>query len=250
MRVAGILFGLSMVAPGQAIATLNLAREPDASVIARTIANDPVLGDADILLFQEVFDQAAQNTARHLGYHIVAQASPPEAPHQGLAILSKHALSDAKVIPLKRYDLRFHSRIRFALAATVALPSGPVRVWNVHLDSRINPAERLAQIAPVLEDARNYPGPALLGGDLNTTRFRWLFNVFPSHTGEKQGDTVREAFEKAGFRTPLADNLVTFPFLKQHLDWIFVRGLSAGDSGVAALPFSDHYAVWVKFAPQ
>src|SRR5437588_168726 len=83
------------------------------------------------------------------------------------AILSKHPLQDAKSIDLPRFNLKFKSRVRFALAATTILPcSHPVRLWNVHLDSRINPADRERQLALVMEDAAQYAGDCIVAGDL------------------------------------------------------------------------------------
>ena len=68
---------------------------------------------------------------------------------------------------------------RIALAATVFTPDGPVRVINVHLDTRINPAERVAQLAPALDDASCFYGPSVIGGDFNTNDMQWVSNVVP-----------------------------------------------------------------------
>jgi endonuclease/exonuclease/phosphatase (EEP) superfamily protein YafD len=241
--------------PGQlAVASLNMARKTDVPAIARELSTQKSLQDFDLLLLQEVAGQTketsvAEALASKLGYHVVAFPSSPAAPDQGLAILSKYPLDDIKIIPLKRYNLKFHSRVRFAIAATAHTPQGPIRAWNVHLDSRISSRDRLAQLAPILEDAIHYRGPALIGGDFNTTWFQWFFNVFPTRPGSRQVTTVRSELEKAGFRTPLSNELVTYPFLSQHLDWIFARGLEPRDSGVAPMKFSDHHAVWTTFDP-
>ncbi|MEO5926947.1 MAG: endonuclease/exonuclease/phosphatase family protein [Bryobacteraceae bacterium] len=233
------------------VVSLNLARERDVASIVHELTSNAKLTNADVFMFQEVAGQTkaanvAEAVARELGYFVVAIPSSSESPDQGLAILSRHPLSDAKTIPLKRFDLRFHSRIRFAIAATVMTPQGPMRVWDVHLDSRINADDRVEQLAPVLEDARGH-AVSVIGGDLNTTHFQWLLNVLPSSRSSTQVRTIRGAFERAEFRSPLANELVTFPFLGQHLDWIFARGLQAGRSGVTPMDFSDHYAVWADF---
>jgi endonuclease/exonuclease/phosphatase family metal-dependent hydrolase len=204
------------------------------------------------VLLQEVAGQTketnvAEALAARLGYHAVAFSSSPAAPNQGLAILSKHTLDDIKIIPLKRYNLRFHSRVRFAVAATAATPNGPIRVWNAHLDSRIGSRERMEQVSPILDDARRFQGRGLIGGDFNTTWFQWVLHVLPSRPGMKQVASLRATFENAGFQTPLRNDLVTYPFLGQHLDWIFSRGLEPTNSGVTPVEFSDHHAVWATF---
>ncbi len=234
------------------IVSLNMARATDAAAIATEFSAASQLATADVLLLQEVAGQnketnVAEALAARLGYHAVAFPSSPAAPHQGLAILSKYALDDIKIIPLKRYNLRFHSRVRFAIAATAATPGGPIRVWNAHLDSRIGSKDRLEQLSPILEDAQRFQGPALIGGDFNTTWFQWFLHVVPARPGMRQVASLRGAFEKAGFQTPLRDDLVTYPFLSQHLDWIFARGLEPKESGVTPVNFSDHHAVWATF---
>jgi endonuclease/exonuclease/phosphatase (EEP) superfamily protein YafD len=52
--------------------------------------------------------------------------------------------------------------------------------------------------------------------------------------------------EKHGFEAPLSGTLNTFPVLRRHLDWIFVRDLSPLEARVEFAPFSDHNAVWVR----
>jgi endonuclease/exonuclease/phosphatase family metal-dependent hydrolase len=243
---------MAVQAASLTVVSLNLARETDVSAIRRELSSQRRLAESDLILMQEVPGQTketnvAEGLAKASGYHVVAFPSSPASPNQGLAILSKHPLDDVKIIPLQHYNLKFHSRVRFAIVATASTPLGPVRVWNVHLDSRISSSDRLAQLAPVLEDAARYGGPALIAGDFNTTWFQWVFNVVPTRPGSKQVKSVRSAFEKAGFETPLSDEIVTFPFLGQHLDWIFSRGLSSLDSGIAPMSFSDHHAVWASY---
>ena len=49
-----------------------------------------------------------------------------------------------------------------------------------------------------------------------------------------------------GFETPLPDSLNTFPALRRHLDWIFVRDLRPLAASVEPAAFSDHNAIWVR----
>ncbi|MEP6962278.1 MAG: endonuclease/exonuclease/phosphatase family protein [Acidobacteriota bacterium] len=246
-----------------AVVSLNLARETNIRKITSAIQADQVLRRSHILLLQEVSgevsgegsargdsnDDVAQTIARQLGYFALAVPSSSESPNQGLAVLSKFPLQDPKIIPLKRFNLGFHSRIRFAIAVTAQTPLGPLRIWNLHLDSRINPGDRQVQLAPVLQDASQYSGLKVIGGDLNTTRFEWLQNVLPIRVGTSQRDGVQSAFQAAGFEPALPADQVTFPFLRQHLDWLFTNGLDAKTSGTSDAPFSDHRAIWALLAP-
>jgi hypothetical protein len=55
---------------------------------------------------------------------------------------------------------------------------------------------------------------------------------------------IRHAMEQHGFGTPFANALNTFPALRRHLDWIFVRDLRPLAASVEPCPFSDHHAIW------
>ncbi len=236
-----------------AVVSLNTAKEADAGRIINDLEAAPRLREADVLLMQEVANRegapsASEQVARQLGLRATFAPAAPGVYDQGLAILSRYPLSDIKIQRLKACDLRFRCRSRFALSATVDTPWAKVRVWNAHLDTRINAAERLQQIEPVIADAARYSGPRLIGGDFNTNDFRWLGNVVPIPGGPNHGRMIRHAMEASGFKTPFADNLTTFPALHRHLDWIFVRGLRAVASSVEPVPFSDHHAIWTRVA--
>jgi hypothetical protein len=94
-----------------------------------------------------------------------------------------------------------------------------------HLDTRINAAERVEQLQPVIEEAARCTGPQVIGGDLNTNDVYWLRNRLPVPGGASHGLAIRHAMEQHGFGTPFANALNTFPALRRHLDWIFVRDL-------------------------
>src|SRR5438876_12403261 len=79
-------------------------------------------------------------------------SNAPGVYDQRLAIVSRYPVMNVQIKRLKACDLRFRSRNRFVMAATVRTPWGDVRVWNVHLDTRINPQERLDQLRPVIDD--------------------------------------------------------------------------------------------------
>jgi len=117
--------------------------------------------------------------ARTLGFATAFAPAAAEIYDQGLAIVSRYPIGEVQIKNLKLCDLGFRSRNRFAIAATLRTPWGDLRVWNVHLDTRINPGERLDQLQPVIDDAATYSGPRLIGGDFNTNDMYWFGNVLP-----------------------------------------------------------------------
>jgi endonuclease/exonuclease/phosphatase family metal-dependent hydrolase len=136
--------------------------------------------------------------------------------------------------------------VRFAVGAVTRVGGEAVRVWNVHLDTRINPQERITQLEPVLAEVREHDEATVVGGDFNTVDFQWFFNVIPLGKRGAQGAAVRRSMQGLGFEPALADGQVTYPFLNQHLDWIFARGLRSEGSGVVRMGVSDHHAVWAS----
>jgi endonuclease/exonuclease/phosphatase family metal-dependent hydrolase len=231
------------------VVSLNTAKEANPSTIMQALDGAPRLRDADVYLFQEVRQESGKPSVpaealEGRGYHTAFRPAPGFI-DQGLAIVSRYPLTNITIIPLKAYDLRFHSRNRFALGATMETPWGEIRIWNLHLDTRINAEERLAQLQPVIDTAAKYPGPKLIGGDFNTNTFHWIENVLPI-PDHSQGSVVRTSLESIGFKSPFADSVTTHPLLHSHLDWIFLSNLKALDSSVEPASFSDHNAIWVQ----
>lgn len=243
----------SYPAPDRAVSvvSLNLAKENDPDNVVDTIRNVPRLRDADLFLFQEVMtggqnSSVAEETARRLGYFSVCKAAAPNIFDQGLAIVSRYPIDDIEFKRLKACDLRFRGRSRFAMAATVLTPWGGVRVWNAHLDTRINAEERLEQIQPIIDEASRHSGPRLIGGDFNTNELFWLGSIVPLPGGPSHGAAIRTAMKRHGFETPLRGTMNTYPAFRRHLDWIFVRDLRSLAASVEPAPFSDHNAIWAR----
>ena len=231
--------------------SLNLAKESDSNTVVKVIRQSPQLRDADLYLFQEVGGRkrrqsVAEEIARKLGHHAYFDTSRANVYHQGLAIVSRYPITDRCSIPLKPCNLLFNSRHRFALGATVRTLWGDVRVWNVHLDTRINAKERIQQLQPVVEEAGRHGGPQVIGGDFNTNNMYWIGRVLPLPFGSRHSSEVRRHMKLHGFETPLRDGLNTFTPLRRHLDWLFLRGMNALEAAVVPVVFSDHNAVWVR----
>jgi endonuclease/exonuclease/phosphatase family metal-dependent hydrolase len=233
------------------VVSLNLAKESDSTRIVDAISRVPRLRDADLFLFQEVMtgspaSSVAEEAARRLGYSAAFRAAAPNVSDQGLALVSRYSIEDVELMPLKACDLRIRGRNRFAMSATIQTPWGDVRVWNAHLDTRINAEERLEQLQPVIDEASRQSGPQLIGGDFNTNNLIWLGSIVPIPGGPSHGAAIRSAMKRHGFETPFLRKTNTYPAFRRHLDWIFVRELRSLAASVEPALFSDHNAIWAR----
>jgi endonuclease/exonuclease/phosphatase family metal-dependent hydrolase len=231
------------------IATYNVHGE-SAENIFRAIRGNPPIGRADVLFLQEI-EIDSENTPRRLAELLgrsYAYAPGYRVGHgsHGVAIISRHAISDPEVIELPRHDVVFNSARRVALAVTVHLDGRAVRLYNVHLDNRLNPADRVAQLEPVLVDARLAATvPAVIGGDMNTSPFCWIGHVIPVPCGV-QDNRLEAAARASGFDTPVRGSGATSQWLAMRLDAIYTRHLRVEDFGVSDLVrVSDHLPLWV-----
>lgn len=221
----------------------------DGVELADTIRSSPALRDANLLLLSEVHAHGpcsdACVAAARLG---MASAYAPghdeDTGTEGVAILSRWPLTDVEVIELPYHDVVFNSARRVAVAATAMTIDGPVRVYAVHLDNRITPAARVAQLAPVLERTRIWPGPIVIGGDFNTSPFSWLGGVVPVPS-RRQDDAVEGAVRSAGLTTPVTASGATSQWLEMRLDAIYTRGVAVRRFGVSRdVRISDHLPLW------
>jgi len=159
-------------------------------------------------------------------------------------------MDEVSVRPLPYNQLRFRSRCRIAVAATVRTPAGPVRLVNVHLDTRINKARRLAQVDAAIAALNGFEGPRVVGGDFNSADFAWISSTWPVPFVQKQAKAVQERMSSAGFATPFGDARGTYPLLGWgalafKLDWFFLSpDLEATGSGVDDVPITDHRGIW------
>jgi endonuclease/exonuclease/phosphatase family metal-dependent hydrolase len=246
------LEGLPPAADTISIASLNLDHQTNFEKVAHDVEAAPRLSHADVILLQEVSHveggpSIAKLLADRMNYQVAFAAEGPNVYDRGLAVISKFPIEDSKVEWLTPYNLHFHTRHRFALAVKLRVPSGDLRIWNAHLDTRINPGQRLGQLQPVMDEAAKLSGPRLIGGDFNTNDFYWIDHMLPIPHGGGYRSTVRRAMAKFGFKTPFADQLTTLPILRQHLDWLFVNGLEPLSSSAEPIAFSDHHAIWAAF---
>lgn len=235
------------------IATFNVHFEP-ATKLLPGIRNDRELRDADVIVMEEVardersvdpWCSAACAIGRELGYHVRYAPGHAQRPgSHGVAILSRAPISDAEVIELPYFDVKFNSGRRIALTATVDIDGTPTTIYAVHLENRLTVADRRKQMIPILEHARTKTTPVIIAGDFNTSPMTWLAHVVPIPTGS-QDDRLEELVRSYGFETPTADSGPTFRYLGMKLDGIYTRGFDTKRFGTTSASFvSDHSALW------
>jgi endonuclease/exonuclease/phosphatase family metal-dependent hydrolase len=224
------------------VVTFNVHRRPGDS-IARGIAHDPDLRDADVIVLQEVRGSsgcgAACTAARELGMYAAYEPDIElDNGTLGQAILSRAPIESVHVLELPNYVER-----SAVLVATLQIGGTPVTVYVAHLTDPIATDERLAQLRPILEDARRRTNPVLIAGDFNI-QASFFAHVIPV----MNGDAIRrfEALVRSyGFDSPVADSGPTFRVVPMKLDGIYSRGFVTHHYGTAhGRDVSDHLAVW------
>lgn len=222
----------------------------DGATIAAAIRGNPALAAADVILMQEVASfgpcSAACAAGDELGFaSVYAPGHQQDGGTSGVAILSRWPLRDAQVIELPYQYAVVNSARRIALAATIESTEGAVRLVSVHLENRINPAARIAQLRPALEHVAAFDGAVILGGDMNTSPFVWVGHLLPIPAGT-QDDRLERAVRAAGLDTPVAASAATSKWLNMRLDAIYTRGIRATAHGVAQeVRISDHLPLWM-----
>ena len=241
------------------VASFNVHYGDDVPALLASLRSNQALSRADVLLLQEIEGHKSEGSSRTRRLAEALQMNYVYAPARrtqnggthGLAVLSRFPLADVEVLPLPRYDLGRRTRRRIALGVTVDVGGQPLRIYNLHLDTRINVQDRLAQLRPVVEAAQRQPvEEVIIGGDFNTNPFRWLFHRFPIFRSDQAGGL--DAFmQESGFSTPLAESgsTVNKALVWARIDGLYARGLTAQESGVEReVESSDHFPVWMDVA--
>ena len=249
---------------------MNMANRPEhvgrmIAAAARAFTGGRLLPRADVIALQE----ADKGTARTGGHHVAKELAQEMGMHwvhapagiprglapakrqwwldfeepigiddsgdTGVALLSRLPLSDVTRIDLPWRECPW--RPRLAMAATIALGSNQIRLFNAHVDPHMAVGGQLAQLEAIAEQAESSTGPTIILGDFNTL------------SKQKCLDT-RGFLESRGYTTPLQTGTATWrgAGLRMHADWIFTRGLKIQRWGVARLLLnvSDHWPIWAE----
>jgi endonuclease/exonuclease/phosphatase (EEP) superfamily protein YafD len=195
------------------------------------------LSGADVLVLQEMDGTGTEVVARALGMnhaYVPSAVHPAEDRDFGVAVLSPWPLENSGKVPLPHAH-RISKMCRAAVAVTVRLPSGPVRVYGLHLESPVGlgGGDRRDQARAVAADAASWSGPVVVAGDFN-------------------GRGGAEELAKAGF-VWLTRHVKNTAFVFD-MDHVLARGLCPGGERAAgaeddATGASDHDPVWAVLRP-
>ena len=162
------------------IVTFNVHLGENTKAIADAFTQNKNLREADIIFLQEVeFHESekvsrAERLANVMGLkfaYVPAREIKAHDTH-GLAILSRYDLASVETIILPTYAFFSHSQKRIAMTAIVNINGSRIRLANVHLDTRLNGAERIAQVKVLVDDLKkDYSGKIIVAGDFNTLPF-------------------------------------------------------------------------------
>jgi len=260
----------SSLAPGPLrIVAFNAQRGAHFGGILRCFAREPLRSASIILLSEAALAtwRGGCQVARELAYALnMSYAYVPESEllgrkgkiisFLGNAILSREPLEDLIAIPLPKVSApvaslsRSRNRItregnEVAVLATIRVRGLAMGVCVAHLDNRAAPGGRERQMVALLERLPQ-DGPAIFGGDLNTTTMelikpasasivvREMFLNSRRFRDPYQHEPLFRRLEEAGFETrgANADNRATFtfarivpPWMRPKLDWLALRGL-------------------------
>lgn len=235
------------------VATYNI-HHIDGPRLGKALASDADLAASDVVFLQEVHqprgaDSSACAVARDDGWHCAyAPGHGLRGGSLGVAILSRRPLADLSIIELPYYNVRFNAGRRVALAATIDVDGTAVRLFSVHLDNRLNAAQRMRQLTPVLTAATSWDGPAIIAGDMNTSPFTWVGHVVPVPAGTHD-DKLEQYVRSHGFSTPVRASGPTHEWLSMRLDAIYTRGLTVSAFEVEhAVRDSDHLPLWADLS--
>lgn len=195
------------------------------------LGSDPALRGADVLLLQEMNEEATRRIAGALGlWYVYYPAIFHFRTHRdvGNAVLSRWPIVEDKKIVLPHVS-RFVGTQRTATAATIRVGRSLVRVYSTHLGTMgdLAPAARRDQLRAILADAEPYRR-VVIGGDMNDAG-------------------VGQIARASGYSWPTERGPATTHL--GRLDHIFFKGLAAPDSAPAGTVLdvggaSDHLAVW------
>jgi endonuclease/exonuclease/phosphatase family metal-dependent hydrolase len=242
-----LYFASSTTAPARSGDTLTIVTYniEFASKIDEAIADlsmSDSIGDADLILLQEMDYKGVARIARTLSYNFVyypAVKRPENDRDFGNAILSKWPLREPeKVILPNLKPVRKMQRI--ATFTIVSIGDREVLVSSAHLEMFVMGRDRRVEQVDSL--SRSIPENAdyvIVGGDFNSFRTSTL-TVFDS------------LMTMAGLHRATGDDgwtaaFAMFGIFKFKLDHIYLKGLRAVDNGIVyGTRGSDHRPVWVK----
>jgi endonuclease/exonuclease/phosphatase family metal-dependent hydrolase len=232
------------------IVTYNVQYAPDVAAIAAAILATPDLADADVFLIQEIEAYPSEDGSRarqlasalQLGYVYVPARSKNGGTH-GLAILSRFPIENVMRMDLPEASQTIQHRI--AISADIDLGGRSLSLVDLHLDTKLNARERIAQLHPAVIDA---PQEVIVAGDFNMSWVEWVNGVpILTASASDQAPIIDSYMRGLYFATPTSGSgpTETMYGIEQRLDAIYTRGLPSTFGGVPRVGPSDHWPMWI-----
>ncbi len=220
----------------------------DPEGLAATLLGNPELARAGIFLIQEEEsypdepESRAATLARLLGLgYIYVPAREKLGGTHGLALMSAFPIDHVERMLLPLAD---NGVPRMALSADVHIGDKTLHVINIHLETRLNAGDRVAQLHPSVIDA---PDAVLVAGDFNTNWVTWAGKLPVLAEENDQVPILDSYMASLGFEAPSKDwGPTEHRFgLEFKLDSIYTRGLETTGGGVVRSGPSDHWPMYI-----
>jgi len=234
------------------VVTYNVQYAPDPDAIASTITSDPQLASAGLILIQEIEAYPDEGESRAskiaaalgMGYLYVPARLKGTGSH-GLAILSSFPITNVEKMDLP--DSGHKTQHRIAVSADIDVNGNLLHVIDVHLDTELAAAERVAQLHPAVIDA---PPATMVAGDFNMAWVQFATGGVPVLTGSGASDQapIIDSYMRAlSFDTPAAESGPTEHMfgVEQRLDAFYSRDLDVTFGAVERVGPSDHWPMWL-----
>ena len=229
------------------VVTYNVKNQ-DLSSILNKLTEEIINLSIDVILFQEIeeYGKDVIEILKKFGYfYSYASARIIPRGSHGLGIISKYPIVKETVYDLPKKNLLFRSRRRIVLGVDIEKGNALMKICNVHLDTRLNIQDRINQIEPIIEIAKNTNELFIIGGDFNTLPFKYFKNFLPY----RKNDQVKSLLAYIADNKLVSENsisLKTFDYrkLKLILDHIFInQGKIVEYKVLTNFANSDHYPV-------
>jgi endonuclease/exonuclease/phosphatase family metal-dependent hydrolase len=230
------------------VVTYNTEYGQDPAGLAAAILGDPELSRAGVFLFQEEESYPGEGASRaaqlaallDMGYVYVPARAKGDGTH-GLAVMSAFWVDAVEKMDLPLAD---NGVQRIAIAADIHVADRTLHVIDIHLETRLNPRDRIAQLHPAVIGAAR---AVLIAGDFNTNWLTWAGGVPVLVADRDQAPIVDSYMTSLGFDAVSAGSGPTERAwgLEFRLDSIYTRGLDAAFGGVVRTGPSDHWPMYV-----
>ncbi|MFT3696299.1 MAG: endonuclease/exonuclease/phosphatase family protein [Kofleriaceae bacterium] len=240
------------------VATFNVHFGDDIPYLASQIQAS-ALATADVIFIQEIRrfpDTEPESRAQHLAellgttwLYAPAHTVDGNGVH-GLAIMSRYPLRSPRIRQLP-YLNQINEEQRIAITAEMLVGDQTIPIVDVHLDTRLAPADRIYQLDPAIHDVGDR---MVIGGDFNTLPWTWVESGVPVMASEavleKQAEVLDDFMGQNSFAQAVSADVVTSrsPVFDIRLDNVYARQISIASGAVEHVDGSDHWPVYADIS--